>query len=125
LSGAAKDINSPELLFNGACNSPDYFQGQTAGDDFDVLADYGEVPLESLTASHAFSPLRRTDSVATFVREASVKLGHTYGMVINKDHVRGLLYFKVTAYMPNQKVELDYVVLDYKILRVEARAARF
>jgi hypothetical protein len=65
LSGASKQSNCPELLFNGSCNAPDYFQGQTAGDDFDVMADYGDVRLDELTASRAFPPLRRTDSPAS------------------------------------------------------------
>lgn len=125
LSGASKDINGPELLFNGACKSPDYFVGRMAGDDFDVIADYGDVPLDNLTASHAFSPLRRTDSIATFADQAPVKLGHTYGLLINKGSVRGLVFFKVVDYVPNQKVDLDYVVMDYQILRIEAQAPDF
>jgi hypothetical protein len=54
-----------------------------------------------------------------------VRLGHTYGLVINKDRVRGLLYFKVVGYVPNKSVDLDYVVMDYQLLSVEARSADF
>ncbi len=117
--------NRPELLFNGACKSRDYFQGQTAGDDFDLVADYGDVPLEKLTLSHAFSPLRRTDSQATFLDRAKVEAGHAYGMLINKGETRGFFYFRVVSYVPNQKVELEYMVMDYQLLRKEAQSSGF
>lgn len=125
LSANSKNRNRPELVFNGACKSPDYFGGQTAGDDFDVITDYGDVPLESLTLSQAFSPLRRTDSLAAFTHTAKVQAGHTYGMLINKDECRGFLYFRVLSYVPNQKVELEYVVMDYQVLRREAQSPGF
>lgn len=117
LSDYSKSLNGPELLFDGACGSSDYFGGQTAGDDLDVITDYGDVSLTDWAAGNAFSPLRRTDSIATFAARANVQVGHTYGVLINKDNVRGLLYFRVTAYVPNQKVDLEYAVMDYQVLR--------
>src|ERR1051325_8422106 len=55
LSEDSRNRKRPELLFNGACKSPDTFGAQVGGDDFDVIADYGDVPLENLTLHHAFS----------------------------------------------------------------------
>src|SRR5438552_4136834 len=52
LSGYSEELRSPELLFNGACKSADNFEGALAGDALDVIADYGDVALESLTGNH-------------------------------------------------------------------------
>src|SRR5215467_1596653 len=35
------DFGGPDLLFNGACGSVDYFQAATAGDDMSLVADLG------------------------------------------------------------------------------------
>src|SRR5437879_5338919 len=43
LSTYADDINAPELLFNGACGSQDYFDGG----DMSLIADLGAIPLEN------------------------------------------------------------------------------
>src|SRR5512143_1654422 len=37
LSTYSKQRNSPDLLFNGACGSQDYFQASTAGDDMALI----------------------------------------------------------------------------------------
>ena len=110
LSENSRDLNSPELLFNGACKSSDSFDLQLAGDDLSVITDYGDVALSELTAMRFFSPLKRTDSHATFSSDAPVQMDHTYGVVINKRSVRGMFYFRVVEYIPNQKVRLEYVV---------------
>ena len=125
LSEHARDSNSPELPFNGACKSPDYFDLQLAGDTLSVITGYGDVPLSDLTATRFFSPLKRTDSHATFISDVPVRLDHTYGVVINTSSVRGMFYFKVVGYVLNQKVELEYVVKDYQVLRVEAQSSGF
>src|SRR4051812_28344367 len=41
--------NSPDLLFNGACGSRDYFGASTAGDDMSLIADLGTLSLEQVT----------------------------------------------------------------------------
>ncbi len=118
-------LNRPELLFNGACGSPDYFQGATAGDQLDVLADYGNIPLESLTGNHVFNTARVVGHDEKFSQAQPVVTGHTYGMLINKPDERGFFYFHVTAYVPNRSVELDYAIMDYAIMREEARSPGF
>src|SRR5215471_3718603 len=55
LSKYSEERNAPDLLFNGACGSVDYFEGSTAGDDMSLIADLGTVPLEEVTTSKAFN----------------------------------------------------------------------
>jgi len=52
LSDQSKEINAPDLLFNGACNSPDYLEANTAGDDLSLIADLGEISIEKLSGEH-------------------------------------------------------------------------
>ena len=125
LSAYSKTRSIPELLFNGACKSPDNFDVNMAGDDLSVITDYGDVPLADLTPQQVFSPKRTTDSVANFVHTCEARLGHTYGLLINKRETRGFFYFRVVRHVPNQSVELEYVVMDYQILRVEAQSPGF
>jgi hypothetical protein len=115
LSAYSKQRNEPELLFNGACKSTDSFEGATAGDDLDVVADYGEWPIEQLTAQQVFSPQMRAGIEAKFSRTVPVVEGHTYGLLINKQDVRGFFFVQVIRHVQNQKVDLTYVVQDYQI----------
>jgi hypothetical protein len=125
LSAYSKKHNSPELLFDGACNSSsNYFSSATAGDFLDVIADFGSIPLEELTASDVFGPHRTVDSMAHFREMTRVEMGHTYAVLINKDTIRGFFFFRVTDYAP-QKLDLEYVVMDYSIIREELRAPGF
>src|SRR3989442_13271879 len=46
----------PDLLFNGACGSEDYFYAATAGDDMFLITDPGANPsFEDISPSRAFS----------------------------------------------------------------------
>jgi hypothetical protein len=125
LTSYSRQRNSPELLFTGACKSPDYFRSSTAGDDVDVITHYGEVPLEQLAADDVFGPSYTRNSMAEFRQLIKVQPGHTYGVLINKSHARGFYFFKVVNYVPNQKLDLEYVVMDYVIIREELRAPNF
>ena len=119
ISAYSKQRNSPDLLFNGACRSEDYFEASTAGDDFSLIADLGaEVSLEELSASRAFN-LKRVHSYAEyskFVQATKVELNHTYAVLLNESDKRGLFLFKVTEYVPNEKVVLKYAVKLYQIM---------
>jgi hypothetical protein len=97
LSLYSRRMNSPELLFNGACKSSDWFEAATAGDDLDVMADYGEWPIEDLTAQQVFSPRRLAGAYAQFAQSVSVREGHTYGLLINKPEIRGFFFFQECA----------------------------
>ena len=39
--------------------------------------------------------------------------------LINKGVIRGFFFFQVVNYVPNQKFDLEYVVMDYSIYRAE------
>jgi hypothetical protein len=130
LPGAATGRNSPALLFNGACGGADYFDVNHAGADMSVIADLGEgVELERLTAQDVFHGLRLPGSdgpqAMQFQIKAPVKWGHTYAVVINKGDFRGLLYFTVTGYIPNERLDLRYVVKHYEQLRIAAQSPGF
>ena len=125
LSAYSKERNAPELLFNGACKSADNFEAATAGDDLDLVADYGKWPIDDLTAQQVFSPQRRVGAEANFSRTVPVVEGHTYGLLINKPDVRGFFFFQVIRHVQNQKVEVKYVVEDYQILNPSTQAPGF
>jgi len=119
LSAYSKQRNSPDLLFNGACRSDDYFGASTAGDDMSLIADLGEnVLLEEVSTSRAFN-LKRVNSFAEYSKFAdSVKVvaNHTYAVLLNESDKRGLFIFTVVNYVPNEKVELKYAVKSYQIV---------
>ena len=119
LSAALKQRNTPDLVFNGACGSEDYFQASTAGDDFSLIADLGEnVTLELVSASRAFN-LTRVHSYADyskFTKAAKVKANHTYAVLLNGSEKRGLFIFTVVNYVPNAKVDLKYAVKSYQVM---------
>lgn len=119
LSAYSKQRNSPDLLFNGACRSEDYFKTSTSGDDMSLVADLGaDVSLEEVSASRAFN-LKRVHSYAEyskFAQAAKVELNHTYAVLLNESDKRSLFVFKVVSYVPNRKVELKYAVKSYQII---------
>lgn len=129
LSDYAKRMNSPELLFNGACQSVDYLQVSTAGDDMSLIGDLGaDTSLEEISASRAFNLQRVHDfaSYTKFAQVAEIKRGHTYVVVINNATKRGLFVFTVSGYEPNKRLELRYAVKAYQVNgNVEARAPGF
>jgi hypothetical protein len=118
LSGYAKQRNSPDLLFNGACKSPHYFHASTNGDAFSLIADLGtEVSLEEVSVSRAFN-LKRVHSYAEyskFANTVNVMANHTYAVLLHEGDKRGLFIFKVDEYVPNEKVVLRYAVKSYQV----------
>jgi hypothetical protein len=125
LSGYSRQHNGPELLFYVACSGPDYFTSATAGDQLDVLSDFGEVRLDGLIASDVFGPHRSVNSMADFREMIKIQAGHTYAVLINKGDIHGFFFFQVVNYVPNQKLELEYVVMNYSIFREEQRTPGF
>jgi hypothetical protein len=117
LSTASKTYNGPELLFNGACGSPDYFDVNTNGDEMSLIADLGNTSIASVTFNTAFN-LQNVFSFAdynSFLRVAQIVQGHTYAEVINDTYVRGLLVFTVVKFVPDKEVDIQYEVLDYQV----------
>lgn len=124
LSAYAKQRNSPELLFNGACKADNYFQASTAGDDFSLIADLGtDVALGEVSTSRAFN-LKRVHSYGEYSKFAStvkVVANHTYTVLINNSDKRGLFIFTVDEYVPNERVVLRYAVKSYQITSGQIR----
>ena len=118
LSDFARHRTSPDLLFNGACGSEDYFEAATAGDDMSLIADLGDgVSLVELSASRAFN-LQRVHSFPAytkFARAVKVEPNHTYAVLLNARDKRGLFVFTVMEYVPNKKVSLRYAVESYQV----------
>src|SRR5689334_4444495 len=119
LSDFAKRRSGPDLLFNGACGAPDYFEASTAGDDMSMIADLGAgIPLEELSAARAFNVQRQHTfaEYSKFAKAVQVTAGHTYAVLLNASNKRGLFVFTVTDYLPNKKVSLRYAVNSYQIV---------
>lgn len=127
LSEYSRETNSPDLLFEGACKSEDYFAGPRAGDDMSLVADLGDVALDQINSSRAFNVERvhSFDLYSKFTQVARVQFHHTYAVLINTRELRGLLVFRVEDYQPNSKVSLTYAVRDYQLLQVKAQAKGF
>ncbi|HEY2915373.1 MAG TPA: hypothetical protein VGK21_18555 [Candidatus Angelobacter sp.] len=125
LSSYSRQRNSPELLFNGACGGPDYFTSATAGAQLDVISDFGEAPLKDLIASDVFGLHRTVDSMANFRQELKIQAGHTYAVLINKGDIHGFFFFQVLKYIPNHKLDLEYVVMNYSFFHEEQHSPGF
>ncbi|MDQ3816950.1 MAG: hypothetical protein M3362_04565 [Acidobacteriota bacterium] len=128
LSSYSKKRNSPDLLFNGACGSEDYFVAATAGDSMGLIADLGaDVSVEQLSAHLAFNKqnVHSFPAYSKFAQAVKVEANHTYAVLLNSSDVRGLFIFTVTDYAPNKRVELRYAVKDYQILDLKAKSPGF
>jgi hypothetical protein len=128
LSDYSRQRNSPDLLFNGACGSQDYFEAATAGDDMALIADLGRgADFSNLSAHLAFN-LQNVHSFAAysnFARQVPVQKQHTYAVLLNKSDIRGLFLVIVTNHVVNQEVDFRYAVKEYQILDVKAGAPGF
>jgi len=112
LSKYSRDMNSPELLFDGACRGPDVFQSPgDGGDTMNLIEDMGEIALESVTAQAVFQTRD-----AHFESHAKVHLNHTYAVLVNEFGMRGLFVFTVVEHTPNQRVDLKYAAKEYQIV---------
>lgn len=121
LSQSERGRNTPDLLFNGACGSQDYFEAATAGDDMSLIADLGVgVKLEEVTTQRAFNlqGVHSFDLYSKFARTAKVEVNHTYAVLLNGSTRRGLFVFTVTKYSPNKQVDLQYDVKSYQLATV-------
>lgn len=123
--------NSPALLFNGSPGSgADYFQVSMAGAEMSVIADLGAgLDISDLTAVEFVHGVgARAGGPGTpmpFRTQAPVGVGRTYALIINKGEYRGLLYFTVTAHVPNQLVELRYTLKHFEALTLVGRSPGF
>lgn len=112
------NARGPDLLFNGACGSEDYFQAALGGDDMSLIADLGaNTSLEDISASHAFNVQRvhSFPAYSKFTKAVKVEANHTYAVLLNAMYKRGLFVFTVAEYVPNKKVRLRYAVKSYQL----------
>ena len=115
LSQHSEDRNSPDLLYNGACGSSKYIEASTAGDDFSLIADLGEVKIEDVTASKAFNFARTVGRDNIFTQTASLKANHTYAVLTSKSDKRSLVIYKVKSISETGDLELEYAVKSYAV----------
>ena len=118
LSAHAMKSNSPDLVFNGACGSPNYFEANTAGSDLALISDLGEaLTLEALSADQATNPKRAASEAnySSFRAVAPVRLGHTYAVLLAHSDRRALFFFTVTEFEPSKSVAIRYAVKLYEV----------
>lgn len=125
LSSASLERASPELLYNGPCDEPSYFQASTAGDDFSLIADVGELDIVNATSSRAFSWPNVVGKDNTFKNQAAVVVNHLYAVLLTKSEFRALFWVKVSAdFKPNRPhggLDITYAVRSYSVTKeVEA-----
>jgi hypothetical protein len=117
--------NMPDLLYMGACGSDDYFVVMLAGDDFGLLSDLGDVPLENITASRAFN----YDNVFTkgniFTDVIQVVEGHTYVALLAKHEIRALFVFHVENFEQSGPATIAYAVKQYGVIQTVDEAPGF
>lgn len=122
LSDYSRRRNSPDLLFNGACRSTDYFDVS----DMSLIADLGTgLSVEEITAQRAFNVRGVMPHNTKFERSVKVEAGHTYAVLLNKRDTRGLYVFTVLNYVQNQRVELRYAAKEYQVTEVKAGSTGF
>lgn|SRR5215831_12942189 len=128
LSDYSRQRNSPDLLFNGACGSQDFFEASTAGDDMALVADLGRgVDLENVSAHLAFNMqnVHLFSAYSNFAEAVPVQRKHTYAVLLNKSDIRGLFLLTVTKHIANQQVDFRYAVKEYQILDVKGQSPGF
>ena len=127
LSGTLREFNSPELIFNGACDARDYVEAGSGGSNMSMIADLGKIRLEDLKTIQAFNVpwVASQKYFSQFTGQIEPKLDHTYALVINHVHKRGLVYFTITGYVPNQRLDLRYVVKQFESMKVLAQSPGF
>lgn len=109
--------NMPDLLYVGACGSDNVFNVMLAGQDFGLLSDLGDVPLESISASRAFNYENVVGKDNTFNDVISVVQGHSYAALLAKEEIRGLFVFRVENYERSGPATLAYAVKQYGVIQ--------
>ena len=110
--------NDPALLYNGACGSQDYFEVMMAGDDFGLISDLGDVPLENVTASRAFNYQRVSGMDNIFSQTVPAIAGHTYAALLARQDLRALFVFRVDSFRQDGPAAIRYAVKQYGIVTV-------
>jgi len=126
VSGYARQRNSPEVLYNGACGSSLYFESSLAGDAMSLVADLGTFPLLSLSAHLAFNTANQVGKYESFKSSVAAVEGHTYAVLVDTTEIRALIAFNVVSLNTQTlKAEIDYAALEYQIMSVTDESPGF
>ena len=117
--------NEPDLLYNGACGADNYFDVMLAGDDFGMLSDLGDVPLENVTASKAFNYQNVAGKSNQFTNTIKVVNGHTYATLLAKHEIRALFIFRVESFERSGPATISYAVKEYGVIQSIQEAPGF
>jgi len=104
------------MLYNGACGSTIYIEGNTAGDDMVLITDLGDVPIENVSASKSFNWQNTVGLDNTFKQDATVIKGHTYALLGSKSDIRYLMAVRFVD-INNYQADITYAVLSYTIIQ--------
>lgn len=125
LSDYSKKRNSPELLYNGACGGPNFVDASTAGDDFALIADLGEVPIQAVSANRAINFERVVGKENLFKDKQITKKNHTYAVLISKSEIRALYVFKILSQEQDGAMIIEYAVKSYSIQKSIVESSGF
>lgn len=117
LSNYSRDMNSPELLFDGACRGDDFVHSALAGDSMSLIEDMGEIALADATAQSVF-----LKNGLHFTQLVKVQLNHTYAVLVNESYKRALFLFTVVGHVPHERLDIDYAVKEYQVLNVQSQS---
>lgn len=115
LSDDSRSMNAPDLLYDGACGSEPSVSASTAGDDFTLIADLGQIPLAQVTTSRSFNWRRVVGGDNSFRQDQPVQPGHTYAVLISKSRIRALYAFQVESIQQDGAMVIHYAVKSYSI----------
>lgn len=124
LSKFSRKMNSPELLFDGACGGEDFLH---SSDSMTLIADLGEVPLRNVSAHLAFNTqgIHSFDLYSKFAQMVKIRPKHTYAVLVNESFVSALFVFTVVRYVPHKQLDIDYAVKKYQVLNVQSESPGF
>lgn len=117
--------NSPDLLYNGACDADAYIEASTGGDDYSLISDLGEVDLDDVTSSKAFNYQEIAQEGNIFKTTSTLQRGHVYAILTSKSDRRSLILYKVLEHTQNGELKLEYVVKSYSLQAVTSESIGF
>lgn len=126
LTAVGRERNAPELLYNGSCaREGTSFESGLAGSAFGLVADLGDVPLSSVSASAAFNYDNISGADNVFLQTVDAIVGHTYASLVADTSRRVLFAFRLVEQGPLGDAEIDYSVLLYEHHEVIQEASGF
>lgn len=110
-SSYSQSINDPELLYDGMCDGGNstYFEGATAGDDFALFKDLGEVELGGVTAMQVY----QTDEGWT--TSMPLVLNHTIAVSRTSGTSRSVFLLNVFKQEDHGRITLQVAVKLYTL----------